>query len=67
MYSYSVDFLSIWHLLARMKMAYGQGRIYIGASGSKAPGNEVPGGPLEDKNKNWEPYFIKFKGAPSPN
>ena len=44
-----------------------QSRIYIGASGSMAPGPEVPGGPFEDKNKNWESYFIKFEGAPSPD
>ena len=29
----------------------GQGRIYIGASGSMAPGPEVPGGPFESKKK----------------
>ena len=41
----------------------GQGRIYIGASGSMAPGPEMSGGPFENK-KIWETYFIKLKGAP---
>ena len=45
----------------------GQGRIYIGASVSMAPGPEVPGGPFEDKNKNLESYSIKFEGAPGPD
>ena len=44
-----------------------QGRIYIGASGSMAPGPEVPGGPFEDANKKWESYSIKFEGAPGPD
>ena len=46
---------------------HNQGRIYIGARGYMAPGPEVPGGHFEDKNKNWESYFIKFEGAPGPN
>ena len=39
-----------------------QSRIYIGASGSMAPGPEVPGGPFEIKRKIWETYVIKVMG-----
>ena len=45
-------------------MSCWQSQIYIGASGSMAPGPEVPGGPFESKNKNWEAFFIKFEEAP---
>ena len=40
-----------------------QGRIYIGASGSMAPGPEMPGGSFESL-KNSETYFIKLEWVP---
>ena len=58
----TIAFCSTIRLLSRH--ATGQGRIYIGASRSMAPGPEVPGGPFEGTNKHWEAYFIKFEGAP---
>ena len=45
------------------EVVHNQGRIYIGASGSMAPGPEVLGGPFESKVKIWKTYFIKFQKA----
>ena len=40
------------------------GPDYIGASGSMAPGPEVPEGPCESKRKIWETYFITLEEVP---
>ena len=41
-----------------------QGWIYIGVSGSVAPGPEVPEGPFESKIKIWETDFTKLEKDP---